>query len=57
MAKFLVPGVVSAVAGAIVGTVAVVGITAGLSENSRPEVNRDGNAQSSILNSVEYGER
>lgn len=57
MANFVVPGVVSAVAGAILGTIAVVGITAGAQQNSRPEIDRSGNANSSILNQVEYGER
>ncbi|QNG20298.1 DUF2613 domain-containing protein [Rhodococcus triatomae] len=57
MAKFLVPGVVSAVAGAVLGTVTVLGVTAAAQQNSRPEIDRSGNANSSVLNQVEYGER
>ncbi|NLE78224.1 MAG: DUF2613 domain-containing protein [Rhodococcus sp.] len=57
MAKFLVPGAASAAIGAVVGVVAVLGITFAASENSRPEIDRSGNADSSILNQVEYGTR
>ncbi|TXG90013.1 DUF2613 family protein [Rhodococcus rhodnii] len=57
MAKFLVPGVVSAVVGAVLGTVAVLGVTAAAGENSRPDIDRSANADSSLLNQVEYGSR
>ncbi|TCN50162.1 uncharacterized protein DUF2613 [Rhodococcus sp. SMB37] len=57
MGKFLGPGLISAVAGVVVGAVAVFGVTAAVSENSRPEIDRTGNADSSLLNQVEYGSR
>jgi hypothetical protein len=57
MGKFLGPGLISVVAGAVVGAVAVFGVTAAVSENSRPEIDRSGNADSSLLNQVEYGSR
>ncbi|RDI63166.1 DUF2613 domain-containing protein [Nocardia pseudobrasiliensis] len=55
--KFAVPGVASAVAGAVLGAVAVFVITIAAQQNSRPEVDRSGNASSSLLNNVEYGAR
>ncbi|MCM6777448.1 DUF2613 domain-containing protein [Nocardia sp. CDC159] len=55
--KFAVPGVASAVAGAVLGVVAVFGITMAMAQNSRPDVDRSGNASSSLLNNVEYGAR
>jgi hypothetical protein len=57
MGKFLGPGLISALAGVVVGAVAVFGVTAAVSENSRPEIDRSGNADSSLLNQVEYGSR
>ncbi|WP_072688944.1 DUF2613 domain-containing protein [Rhodococcus marinonascens] len=57
MGKFLVPGAVSAVVGLALGTVATLGITAASQNNTRPEVDRNGNADSSLLNQVEYGSR
>ncbi|CCW12992.1 MULTISPECIES: DUF2613 domain-containing protein [Rhodococcus] len=57
MAKFLGPGLVSAAIGAVLGAVAVFGVTAAVQENTRPEVDRSGNADSSLLNQVEYGSR
>ncbi|OLL19043.1 MULTISPECIES: DUF2613 domain-containing protein [unclassified Rhodococcus (in: high G+C Gram-positive bacteria)] len=57
MAKFLGPGLVSAAIGAALGAVAVFGVTAAVQENTRPEVDRSGNADSSLLNQVEYGSR
>ncbi|MCJ0902035.1 hypothetical protein B2J88_09100 [Rhodococcus sp. SRB_17] len=57
MTKFLVPGVVSAVAGVVLGAAAIFGATAAASDNTRPEIDRSGNANSSILNQVEYGSR
>ncbi|WP_084385448.1 DUF2613 domain-containing protein [Rhodococcus sp. WMMA185] len=57
MQKFLVPGAVSAVIGIALGTVATLGITAAAQQNTRPEVDRSGNADSSLLNQVEYGSR
>ncbi|WP_083884355.1 DUF2613 domain-containing protein [Nocardia higoensis] len=55
--KFAVPGIASAVAGAVIGVIAVFGITAAVSQNTRPEIDRSGKADSSLLNSVEYGSR
>ncbi|MFD4366721.1 DUF2613 domain-containing protein [Rhodococcus sp. NPDC058521] len=57
MAKFLVPGAASAAIGAVVGVVAVVGVTFAAQDNTRPEIDRSGNADSSVLNQVEYGTR
>ncbi|NLU83694.1 DUF2613 domain-containing protein [Rhodococcus sp. HNM0569] len=57
MPKFLMPGVVSAAVGAVLGVVAVFGVTAAASDNTRPEIDRSGNADSSLLNQVEYGSR
>ncbi|GAB2719438.1 MULTISPECIES: DUF2613 domain-containing protein [Nocardia] len=55
--KFAVPGAASAVAGALLGVVAVFVITTAMAQNSRPEVDRSGDASSSLLNNVEYGSR
>lgn len=55
--KFAIPGVASAVAGAVLGVIAVFAITAAVQQNSRPEIDRSGDADSSLLNSVEYGSR
>ena len=33
------------------------GVTAAASDNTRPEIDRSGNADSSVLNQVEYGSR
>ncbi|MEV0356337.1 MULTISPECIES: DUF2613 domain-containing protein [Nocardia] len=57
MKSFAVPGLVSAVAGAIIGAIAVFVITAAAQQNSRPEIDRSGDADSSLLNNVEYGSR
>ncbi|QBJ96044.1 DUF2613 family protein [Rhodococcus sp. ABRD24] len=57
MAKFLVPGVASAVVGALLGVGAVLGVTAAAQDNTRPDINREGNAKTSLLNQVEYGSR
>ncbi|MFD3811746.1 DUF2613 domain-containing protein [Rhodococcus sp. NPDC058639] len=57
MAKFLGPGLGSAVIGAVLGVVAVFGVTAAVQENTRPQIDRTGNAESSLLNQVEYGSR
>ena len=57
MTKFLVPGVASAVIGAVVGIGAVFGVTAVAQDNTLPDIDRAGNAPSSILNQVEYGSR
>lgn len=57
MAKFLVPGVASAVIGAVVGVGAVLGVTAAAQDNTLPDIDRSGKADSSILNQVEYGSR
>ncbi|MGF7120267.1 DUF2613 domain-containing protein [Rhodococcus sp. TAF43] len=57
MAKFLVPGIASAVIGAVVGAGAILGITAAVEDNTLPDIDRSGNANSSLLNQVEYGSR
>ncbi|MET8653243.1 MULTISPECIES: DUF2613 domain-containing protein [Nocardia] len=54
--KFAVPGIASAVAGAVLGAVAVFVITAAVQQNSRPDLDR-GDPDSSLLNNVEYGAR
>ena len=55
--KFAGSGAASAVAGALLGAVAVFVITAAAQQNSRPEIDRSGDASSSLLNNVEYGSR
>lgn len=55
--KFAVPGITSAVAGAVLGAVAVFVITAAAGQNSRPDIDRSGNQSSSLLGNVEYGSR
>ncbi len=55
--KFAVPGISSAVAGAVLGAVVVFVITMAAEQNARPAVDRTGNASSSLLNNVEYGSR
>ncbi|WP_305092795.1 DUF2613 domain-containing protein [Prescottella sp. R16] len=57
MAKFLVPGIASAVIGALVGVGAVFGVTSAAQDNTLPNIDRSGNANSSLLNQVEYGSR
>ncbi len=58
MAKFLGPGLGSAVIGAVLGgAAAVFGVTAAVQDNTRPDIDRSGNADSSLLNQVEYGSR
>ncbi|WP_433660448.1 DUF2613 domain-containing protein [Nocardia sp. CA-128927] len=55
--KFAVPGVVSAVGGAVLGVIAVLLVTVAVQQNSRPEIDRSGDKDSSLLNNVEYGSR
>ncbi|KAA0017388.1 DUF2613 domain-containing protein [Antrihabitans cavernicola] len=55
--KFLGPGVASAVIGGLLGLGLVVGVTAAVQDNTRPDIDRSGNADSSLLNQVEYGNR
>ncbi|MFD0365510.1 DUF2613 domain-containing protein [Nocardia sp. GCM10030253] len=55
--KFAVPGVASAVAGAVLGAIAVLIITVAVQQNSRPDIDRSGDSDSSLLNNVEYGSR
>lgn len=55
--KFLGPGLASAVVGGLLGLGLVLGITAAVQQNSRPDIDRSGNADSSLLNQVEYGTR
>ncbi|WP_194816419.1 DUF2613 domain-containing protein [Nocardia sp. XZ_19_385] len=54
--KFAVPGVASAVGGAVLGLLAVFAITAAVQQNTRPELDK-GDPDSSLLNNVEYGAR
>ncbi|MEV0294497.1 DUF2613 domain-containing protein [Nocardia sp. NPDC050710] len=54
--KFAVPGVASAVAGAVLGAIAVFVITAAVQQNTRPDLDH-GDPDSSLLNNVEYGAR
>lgn len=55
--KFLGPGLASAVVGGILGLGLVLGVTAAVQQNSRPDIDRSGNSDSSLLNQVEYGTR
>lgn len=55
--KFAVPGLVSGLAGAILGVVVVLGITAGAQQNSIPEADTTGDPGSSLLGNVQYGSR
>jgi hypothetical protein len=55
--KFAVPGVASAVAGAVLGTIAVLLITVAVQQNSRPEIQRGNDSSSSLLDNIEYGSR
>ncbi|WP_327110802.1 DUF2613 domain-containing protein [Nocardia sp. NBC_01730] len=55
--KFAVPGVASAVAGAMLGVIGVLLITVAVQQNSRPDIDRSGDKDSSLLNTVEYGSR
>ncbi|WP_082043264.1 DUF2613 domain-containing protein [Rhodococcus sp. MEB064] len=48
---------ISAVVGAVLGVAVVFGATAAASSNTRPDVDRSGTADSSLLNQVEYGSR
>jgi len=54
--KFAVPGVASAVAGAVLGVIAVFVITMAVQQNTRPDIERT-DSTSSLLNNVEYGSR
>ncbi|MFR9750466.1 DUF2613 domain-containing protein [Nocardia sp. 004] len=55
--KFAVPGVASAVGGAVLGVISVLAITTALQQNTRPEIDRGDKQDSSLLNNVEYGSR
>ncbi|WP_405160040.1 DUF2613 domain-containing protein [Nocardia sp. NBC_01499] len=55
--KFAVPGVASAVGGAVLGVIAVFLVTVAVQQNSRPDIDRSGDKDSSLLNNVEYGSR
>ncbi|AHH22178.1 DUF2613 domain-containing protein [Nocardia nova] len=55
--KFAVPGAVSAVAGALLGVVAVFIVVTATAQNTRPDIDRSGDADSSLLRNVEYGAR
>lgn len=55
--KFAVPGLASGVVGAVLGLALVLGVTAAVGQNTRPQIDRSGNADSSLLNNVEYGNR
>lgn len=54
--KFAVPGVASAVVGAVLGAISVFVITLAVQQNSVPEVSH-GDSDSSLLNNVQYGSR
>ncbi|MFE9789066.1 DUF2613 domain-containing protein [Nocardia salmonicida] len=55
--KFAVPGLVSGLAGAILGVIAVIGITAGAQQNSIPAPEESADPGSSLLGDVQYGSR
>ncbi|GAD83079.1 DUF2613 domain-containing protein [Nocardia asteroides] len=55
--KFAVPGLVSGLAGAILGVIAVLGITAGAQQNSIPAPETTADPGSSVLGNVTYGSR
>lgn len=55
--KSAIPGLVSALAGVAVGGLLVLGLTTAIEQNKRPEIDRSGDSQSSLLNNVEYGTR
>ncbi|MFF0541369.1 DUF2613 domain-containing protein [Nocardia thailandica] len=54
--KFLVPGLVSGLAGAVLGAIVVFGITAAVQQNSIPEISH-GDPSTSLLDNVQYGSR
>ena len=54
--KFLVPGAISAAAGALLGAIAVVAVTFAVAQNTRPDVDH-GDGSVSLYNQVEYGQR
>ena len=51
------PGLLSALAGGVLGVALVLGITVAVSDNSRPDIDRSANAESSLLGIVTYGSR
>lgn len=55
--KFAVPGLLSGLAGAVLGVIAVFGITAGAQQNSIPAAETTADPGSSLLGNVEYGSR
>ena len=55
--KFVVPGLVSGLAGAVLGVIAVIGITAAAQQNSSPELEQSAEPGSSLLGNVQYGSR
>ncbi|GAB2661661.1 DUF2613 domain-containing protein [Nocardia goodfellowii] len=57
--KCVVPGLASGLTGAVLGVIAVLGITAGAQQNSIPAPNgsESGDPGSSLLGSVQYGSR
>ncbi|MFD3510048.1 DUF2613 domain-containing protein [Nocardia sp. NPDC058666] len=55
--KFAVPGLVSGLAGAVLGVIAVFGITAAAQQNSIPAPEESGDPGSSLLGNVQYGSR
>lgn len=57
MAKILGPALGSVAIGAVLGLIAVFGVTAAVQEDTRPQIDRSANADSSLLNQVEYGSR
>ncbi|NEW55126.1 DUF2613 domain-containing protein [Nocardia cyriacigeorgica] len=55
--KFAVSGMASGLAGATLGVIAVLGITAGVQQNSIPEPETVADPGSSQLGDVAYGSR
>jgi hypothetical protein len=55
--SFVPAGAASALGGAVLGALVVFGVTAAVQDNTRPDIDRSGNADSSLLNNVEYGSR
>lgn len=51
------PGLLSALAGGVLGVGLVLGITVAVSDNTRPDIDRSANAESSLLGVVTYGSR
>ncbi|MFE3541983.1 DUF2613 domain-containing protein [Nocardia sp. NPDC059177] len=55
--KFAVPGLISGLAGAVLGVIVVIGITAAAQQNSIPAPEATADPGSSLLGDVQYGSR